>query len=195
VWELRYQTRYDPQLNGDTGGLSRSALEARVELEDEQVGGTRFGVDFFADVQLRDDALETSYLRRASLELGVDIEGLVGVQGALGYRGILNTTTGELSRAELILDEVAITVKAREDLFVGAIFDDVWDFTGLTADQPAFDLRPELFVVWDRCCWALMGGWNTETGQLRVSITAPGADQGLTQFIETPLVLPGRGTP
>ncbi|MEX2541530.1 MAG: hypothetical protein WD314_06960 [Trueperaceae bacterium] len=197
AWQLRYVTRYDPALDGggEPGGFRDTGLEARVLLEDEHLGGSRFSVDLFADLQLHDDRQPISYLRRASIEFAADIEGLVGVQGALGYRGIFNNSTGQVSRAELRLDEVAITVRALDELYLGALFDDVWDLTGGTAAQPAFDLRPELFVVWDRCCWALMGGWNTETGQLRLSLTAPGSSQGLTQVIDSPLVLPGRGTP
>ncbi|MEX2536171.1 MAG: hypothetical protein WD273_11305 [Trueperaceae bacterium] len=195
AWQLRYLTRYDPELatGAQPGGLRDSTLEARVELEDEQVGNSRFSVEFFADLQLRDDLLDQSYLRRASLLLAADIEGVVGVQGALGYRATLNATTGELSRSELRIDELAITVRARDDLYLGALFDDVWEFSGNVPSQPAFDLRPELFVVWDRCCWALRGGWDTESGQIRVSVTSPGASEGLTQEFDTPLMLPGRG--
>lgn len=192
AWQLRYLTRYDPELE-EVGGFRDSALEARVLLEDEQWGATRFGIDFFADLQLRDDRLESSYLRRASLELAADIEGKVGIQGAFGYRGTMSSTPGELARAELRLDDVAVTVRARHDLYLGALFNDVWDLTGRNPALPAFDPRPELFLVWDRCCWALMGGWNTRTGQLRLLLTTPGADQGVSQAIETPLVLPGRG--
>ena len=194
-WQVRYLTRYDPDL-GDDGGRRDSALEGRVQLEDERAGRSRFSVDLFLDLQLRDDLLEMSYLRRASLQLAADIEGVVGVQGALGYRATLDSTSNELSRAELRIDELALTVKASRQLYVGAIFDDLWEFTGSLPSQPAFDLRPELFLVWDRCCWAFIGGWDTETGDLRLSLTAPGAGQGVTQVLETPLVLPGReGTP
>lgn len=193
-WQVRYLTRFDPDLPtaGGTGGLRDSALEARLQLEDERVGASRFSVDLFIDLQLRDDLLEMSYLRRASLQLATDIEGVVGVQGALGYRASLDTASNQLNRSELRIDDLAITLRAREDLYVGALFDDVWEFTGNVPSQPAFDLRPELFVVWDRCCWALIGGWDTETGQIRLSLTAPGEGQGVTQVLDTPLVLPGR---
>ncbi|HEX7004378.1 MAG TPA: hypothetical protein VF168_09355 [Trueperaceae bacterium] len=190
-WQVRYVTRYDPDLGTD-GGLRDSALEGRLQLEDERVGRSRFSVDLFLDLQLRDDLLEVSYLRRASLQLAADIEGVVGVQGAFGYRATLDNSTNELSRAELRFDDLAVTVKATDQLYLGAIFEDTWEFTGNLPSEPAFDFRPELFVVWDRCCWAFIGALDTETGDLRLSLTAPGAGRGVTQVLETPLVLPGR---
>jgi hypothetical protein len=194
TWQVRYQTRFDPNLatpDGD-GGFRDTSVETRLVLEDERFGASRLSVDLFTDLQLRDDRLEVSYVRRASLQLAADLGGRVGLQGALAYRGTLDSTTNELSRAELRIDEVAVTVRASEQLYVGALFDDVWDFTGNTFSEPAFDIRPELFVVWDRCCWALHAGWNSASGELRFSLTAPGASEGLTQIIDSPLVLPGR---
>ena len=190
-WQVRYLTTFDPDLN-TTGDLRDSAIEGRLQLEDEQVGRSRYSVDLFVDLQLRDALLDVSYLRRASLQLAADIEGVVGVQGALGYRATMDTNSNELSRSELRIDDLAFTVRALDQLYLGALFDDVWEFSGSVPSQPAFDLRPELFVVWDRCCWALIGGWDTETGQVRLSLTTPGSGQGVTQVLDTPLVLPGR---
>ena len=194
-WELSYLTRYDPTLrtpDGEVGGYRDSALEARMRLQDEQLGNSRFSVDLLSTVELEDDLLPRTYLRRLGLEVAADIEGVVGVQGSIGYRGAVNRATGELTQAQLRLDEVAVTVKATDSLFVGALLEDVWDFTGNDPNRQPFDLRPELFVVWDRCCWALMGGWDTRSGAVRISLTTPGGTEGVTQTLETPLVLPSR---
>ena len=64
----------------------------------------------------------------------------------------------------------------------------------LTGGDPnrLVELRPEFTVVWNRCCWALYGSWDSATGVVAITLTTPGADQGLRQVFGTGLVLPPR---
>src|SRR5690606_23138165 len=100
-----------------------------------------------------------TFLRRANLGLGVDLYQRVGLQGTFGYAASYNTAAMEVSSARLTLSEVALVVRALDDLYVGAVFNDVWDLTG---NEPSrlFQLQPKFTVVWNRCCWALYGSWD-----------------------------------
>lgn len=193
AWELRYQTTFDPRLGpAGEGGRRNSSLRALVLLEDEVVGPARFTVDLVADLGLRDAVVELTHLRQASLRFGAEYAGTVGLQGIFGYRGTYDAGAGEVARAELSIRELALTVKATPQLYVGAILDDVWDLTGRDPRATPWNLQPTLFVVWDRCCWALYGSWDSGTGQVRISLTAPGGTEGLSEAFDTPLRLPGR---
>jgi hypothetical protein len=195
LWQIRYSTSFDPNLvtrGGATGGRRNTTLELRALAEEELLGSTRFSVDLFVDLPLRDDQLASGYLRRANLTLGTDFAGRVGLQGTLGYRGTYSAALDEVTRGELRIDGLALTVRVRDDLYLGAVLNDVWDLTGNNPQQAAFNLQPEFVVIWNRCCWALHGSWNSSTGQVKVALTTPGADTGLVEVIETPLLLPGR---
>jgi hypothetical protein len=196
LWQIRYSTRFDPNLTtltGDTGGRRNTTLELRALAEERLIGSARFSVDLFVDLPLRDDALASTYLRRANLTLGSDIAGRVGLQGTLGYRGTYSAVDDEVTRGELRIDNLALTVRVHDDVYLGAVLNDVWDLTGNNPQQPAFNLQPEFIVIWNRCCCALHGSGNSSTGQVKVALTTPGATTGLVEVIETPLLLPGRG--
>ncbi len=192
AWQLRYRTTWNPLFDGGAGGFQNSALESSVKLEDRKLAGVRFTVDFFSDLQLADDVLQRTFLRRGNLAFGADFYGRVGVQGTLGYLGQYSAATNEITRAALTIDDLAVTVRATDQLFIGGVLNDVWDLTGNNPAESPFNLQPTLFFVWDRCCWALFGQWDTATGQIRVTITTPGASEGFVQTIDTPLLLPGR---
>jgi hypothetical protein len=195
LWQVRWSTRFDPNLqtlSGGTGGRRNTTLELRALAEERLIGDTRFSVDLFVDIPLRDDQLASSYLRRANLTLGSDFQGRVGLQGTLGYRGTYSAVQDEVTRGELRIDGLALTVRVLDDLYLGAMLNDVWDLTGNNPEMAAFNLQPEFLLIWNRCCWALHGSWNSGTGQVRIALTTPGADTGLVEVIDTPLQLPGR---
>ncbi len=195
LWQIRYATTLDPKMNtlgGSIGGRRNTSLELRALLEEETVGDNSFSVDFFLDVPLADDQLAGTYLRRANLTLGVDFQRRVGLQGTLGYRGTWSPAQEEVTRGDLTLDNVALTVRVLDDLYVGAVLNDVWNLQGESTTRARFNLQPEFMVMWNRCCWALYGSWNSATGQIRVSLTTPGAETGLTEEFESPLLLPNR---
>ena len=195
-WRLTYKTTLDPTLDDGAGGFRNSALEPRLILDETDLGGVRFTVDLAADLRLADDVLERSYLRSGNLGLGLDLFGTVGVQGALRYLANYNATLDELTSSRLTIENLTVTVHPTEELYIGAVLDDIWDFTGDIASQSPFHFQPTVFLAWDRCCWALYAQWDTETGAITVSLSAPGASEGLQQIFDTALTLPGReGTP
>lgn len=195
LWQVRYRTTLDPLMtlpDGSQGGRRDSTLELRVVLEDRPAGSNTFTVDLFVDLPVRDDRLPGSYLRRANLRFGADLGTRVGVQGVLGYRGTYSVADEELTRGELTLTNVGVTVEVVDDLYVGAMVNDVWDLSGKSDSLAAFNLQPEFMVVWNRCCWALYGTWNSAAGNVKIGLTTPGADKGLLEEISTPWRLPGR---
>jgi len=194
-WQIRYRTTIDPNmttLEGEEGGRRDTSLELRALLEEEPVGSNRFSVDLFIDLPLADGRLPQSYLRRASLTLGVDLGDRVGLQGSLGYRGTYSLAERELTVGELTLTNLALTVRVSDEVYVGAMLNDVWDLTGNSTTRARFNLQPEFLVMWNRCCWALYGSWNSATGQVRIAVTTPGASTGLAEEITTPWRLPDR---
>lgn len=193
-WRLTYKTTFDPTLEDGSGGFRNSALEPRLVLEETETGGVRFTVDLAADLRLADDALPRSYLRSGNLGLGVDLFGRVGIQGELGYLANYNPTLDELTSSRLTIDNFTVTVHPTDQLYLGAVLDDIWDLTGNIDTQSPFNFQPTVFLVWDRCCWALYAEWDTETGAISLALSAPGASEGLQQIFDTPLILPGRET-
>ncbi len=191
-WRLSYRTVRDPSLAGGSGGFRNSTLEARVVLDETEVDSVRFAVDLSVVYRLADDDLTRSYLRQGSLDLAIDVNGWLGVQGTVGYNGTFNQTLGELTSARLSFTDLTVTVHPIDELYIGAVLEDVWDFTGNVSSQTPFNLQPTLFVTWDRCCWALFASWNTATGEISVALSAPGASEGIRQIFDTALILPGR---
>jgi hypothetical protein len=191
-WELTGRTTFDPALLGGAGGRRNTALDLRVALVQERLGPVALSVAATAQYLLADDVLDRGYLQRASVVLGADVAERVGVQGAMSYVATYSPLTETFTRSELVLDRVSVTVRATDQVFVGARVSDVWDFTRTRADRSPWNLQPELFVLWDRCCWAFAGSWDTATGTIRLVLTGPGADTGIEEIIETPLMLPRR---
>ncbi len=191
LWQVAYTTVYDPLLLAGAGGYRNSAVTARALLTDRELGPARFTVDFFSDLQLKDDVLELTYLRRANLTFGLDLYERVGLQGTVGYNGSYNPTSNEVTRAQLSLDSVALIVRPIDELYVGAVLNDVWDLSGNDPTRPAFNLQPTFVAAWNRCCWALYGSWDSATGVIKVALTTPGTEQGLQQVFDTGLRIPG----
>lgn len=193
TWQVRYTTRVDPALGPPDGfGYRNSTLTGRVLLDDRTVGPARFSVDGFAELLWHDDVQPSTYLRRANLRFGVDLYERVGLQGTIGYSGQYDLAAAEVTSGRLSLQEVALVVRPLDTLYLGAVVTDVWDLTGNDPNQPAFNLQPTFVVVWNRCCWALYGSWNSANGDLAITLTTPGADQGVGNVFDTGWIIPRR---
>ena len=194
-WELAVRTTFDPRLADGEGGRRDTILDVRVDLVREFLGPFDVSLQGFGEWRLRDDALDRTHLRRASLTLGVEAFERVGVQGSMSYVGTYSPVREELTRSELQLDRVTLSLRASDQLTLGAQVTDVWDFTRTRPDQSPWNLRPELFVVWDRCCWALAAAYDTGSGDLRLVLTGPGATTGIEEILPTPFGLERRPLP
>ncbi len=188
-WEATWRTTLDPALAAD-GGRRDTRFEARLALVQERLGPVNLSVEGLAEWSLADARLSEAYLRRAAVVFGADAWDRVGFQGRLGYAGAFNPATGELSRRELSIQDLTLAVRATDEVLVGARLRDVWELTGTVTERSPWTVRPEVFFVWDRCCWALVGAWDASTGDIRLALTGPGGGTGLGQVIETDLVLP-----
>lgn len=193
VFNAEFATVLDPTL--DSGTFRDSTLQGRFRLQETRLGRSHVQVDLFLDAKIADALASVTYLRRASLDVAADLFGTVGVQGSLAYRGVFDESAGELRTAQLTIDDLTVTARVHPDVYVGGRLDDVWEFAADVPQQSPFNLQPTLFVAWDRCCWALFGEWNTATGAIQITLTAPGSDAGIQESLGTPLILPGRGTP
>jgi hypothetical protein len=188
-WEATWRTTLDPALAAE-GGRRDTRFEARLALVQERFGPVNLSVEGLAEWSLADARQSEAYLRRAAVVFGADAWERVGFQGRLGYTGAFDPVTGELSRSELAIQELTLAVRATDEVLVGARLRDVWELTGTVAERSPWTVRPEVFFVWDRCCWALVGAWDASTGDVRIALTGPGGGAGLGQVIETDLVLP-----
>src|SRR5690606_26207915 len=176
TWQVTFSTRYDPAILAGAGGYRGSTLTGRALLDARTLGPARFSVDGFVEFQWHDHLQPETYLRRANLELGLDLYGRVGLQGTFGYGSSYDLVAREVSSARLSLSEVALVVRPLDELYLGAVVTDVWDLTGNDPNR-LFQLRPTFTVVWNRCCWALYGSWESATGAVAITLTTPGADQ------------------
>ena len=190
-WRVAFSTRYDPDILNGTGGLRGSTLTGRALLDSRVVGPAHLSVDGFAELAWRDDLQPVTYLRRANLQLAVDLYERVGLQGTVGYAASFSSVANEVTSSRLSLSDVALVVRPLDELYLGMVVNDVWDLTG---DDPnrLVQLRPEFTVVWNRCCWALYGSWDSATGAVAITLTTPGADQGIGQVFDTGWVIPRR---
>ena len=185
-WEANVRTTFDPSLDGGAGGRRDTVADLRIDLTRERLGPVDLSLSTFAEWRLSDDALDRTHLRRASLTVGMDAFERIGVQGRLGYLSTYAPATGTFTRSELQLERVTLSVRATDQLTIGAQVSDVWDFTRTRADQSPWNVRPELFLVWDRCCWAFAAAYDTGSGTLRLVLTGPGAATGIEEILPTP---------
>ncbi len=196
IWRLAYRVQRDRTPTEGLFGLGRirsRSLQAFANAEPTSLGGVDFAVRFTADLVFPDDfGVSRTYLNTFGLTLSTDFFGRVGLQGDVAYRASYNTATDEITQALLSFDNLALTVKVRDDLFVSALFDDAWDLAGNVPGAETFTFQPTLYVIWDRCCWALYSSLDTETGAVTLSLTTPGGTQGFSQEFGTFLRLPGR---
>ncbi len=202
TWELTYSTTYDRDLetrSGGVGGYRDTQLEFLVELPSTYIG-TRAGdigfrVNLSSELLLADAQLARTYLDNADLVLFSDFFSRFGVQGGLEYNAELSGD-GELTASTLEFDEFGVTARVTNEVYVSALLNDIWDFTGTSADSDlssAFNFQPILYVTWDRCCWALYGSLDTRDGTLEIALGFPGEETGLfQQALDTPLALPRR---
>lgn len=178
-FRAEYRTNLAPR--GDGVVRQGTRFEATLRLSERRLasGLVRVAVDAFVDVPLPDDGQPTAYLRRANLQLGLDVAGRVGVQGTFGYRGSYDLSTEAVHSGRLSFEEVSLVARATNELYLGATLDDVWE---IVDDDPgrdlAFDPRPTLFATWDRCCWALYTSWDTRSGEVVLTLGTPGRSEG-----------------
>lgn len=193
-WQVKFTTLLDPAAApaGAALGYRDSTLAGRVLLVDEVAGPVRFSVDGFAELLWADDRQPSTYLRRANLTFGVDLFERVGLQGTVGYAGSYDLAGARVSSGRLTLQEVALMARPTDDLYLGAVLNETWDLTGNDPARPAFSLRPRFVVVWNRCCWALYGSWDSKSGAVAVTLTTPGATQGIGHVFDTGWVIPRR---
>ena len=193
-WQVQFSTLVDPSVApaGEDLGYRNSILSGRVLLVDEVLGPARFSVDGFVELLWADDRQPTTYLRRGNLTFGVDLYERVGLQGTVGYSGAYDYAAEVVSSGRLTLQEVALMVRPLDTLYVGAVFNEVWDLAASGTGSPAFSLQPRFVVVWNRCCWALYGSWDSKSGAVAVTLTTPGATQGIGHVFDTGWVIPGR---
>ncbi len=200
LYELTYETTYGP-LNGfdltDGLGFNDTSLTGRVNLEttffETPLGPLGFGVEFDTTLEIADDAQPLTYLSNGSSTLTTDFFSRVGLQGTLDY----SAQADEFGLFDQTLEftDFGPTIKFWDDLYVSVIFDDTWDFIDPDSTATPYNFQPEIFVTLDRCCWALYGSLDTETGGVSLTLGYPGSDQGLTGFFESPLKLPRREEP
>ena len=170
----------------DGGGTDEDCLEQAFCFP------ARFSVDGFVELPWADDRQPSTYLRRANLTFGVDLFERVGLQGTVGYAGGYDYAAETVSSGRLTLQQLAIMARPLDDLYVGAVLNEVWDLTGSDPAYPAFSLQPRFVVVWNRCCWALYGSWDSKSGAVSVTLTTPGATQGVGHVFDTGWIIPGR---
>lgn len=183
-WELRYRTDFDPLLDG----FKNSVFDARVQVAQAAVGPVLFSIDGSLDVPVADKILDRTYLRRASVTFGAQAWDRIGIQGRVGYTGRYDGLLAEVTEGRLQLQQVSVTVRPFDDLYLGLVLDDIWDITGNSTTYPSFNFQPTFRVVWNRCCWAVYGSWDTESGAITLTLTTPGADEGVAHAFDTDFV-------
>jgi len=180
AFRARYRTTRVP-VDATTWELRGTGFEANVRLAERSMlrDQLQFLVDAYADVPLPDDVQPDWYVRRANLTVGLDVFSRVGLQGTFGYRGVYDLTTEEVTSGRLSFEQVALTVEATPELYLGAVLADVWEIIEEDPDPGfAFDPRPTLFLAYDRCCWALYTRWDTRTGEWTFTLGQPGTRAG-----------------
>ncbi len=178
----RFRAEYRTTRVPVDGGQERrgSLLQASARLAERRLadGALRLAIDAFVDLPLVDDAQPGAYLRRANVEFGLDVAGRVGLQGTVGYRGSYDRAAEEVRSGRLSFEEVSLVVRATQELYLGATLDDVWEIVDEDAGTFAFDPRPTVFASWDRCCWALYASWDARSGEVVLTLGAPGRAEG-----------------
>lgn len=187
-WQVGWAATRDPQLTA--GAWRDSRLELRLALSEEQVGPVLFVVDGVAEWALADANQPESFLRRGSLNFGADMQERLGVQARFSYLASYDRAREELNRSEWTISEFTVAGWATDELMLGARVKDVWEFTGRDPTRSPWNLQPEFFFVWDRCCWALAGSWNSADGSVRLVLTGPGGSNGIEQVLDTDWTLP-----
>jgi hypothetical protein len=192
-WEATWRANLDPASSGS--GRRDTRFEVRAALLQEALGPWLVSAEAQVEWALADELQPEGFLRRATLVIGADAWERVGLQGRIGYQASYDRLTGTLARSELTIDDLTVAVRPTDALTVGARLRDVWELTGTDAARSPWNFRPEVFFVWDRCCWALSGAWNAATGTVRIVLTGPGASTGLEQVLETGWSLPRTALP
>ncbi len=193
----RWRLSLNTTRNHDDGEVTSSGtnLAAFVNLEETRVGGFYFGLDLNSVYVIRDDAQPLSYLSETNLKFFLDVYATVGFQGSLGYRAIAGLDAQQqpaVTSSSLTLNNVALTLRFLEDWYISAVLDETWRFNHQTGSSE-LNIQPEFRLVWDRCCWVLYGSWDSKSGAFSITLTTPGASEGLGGVFDTGLRLPGSG--
>lgn len=193
LWQIGWQSTFDPRLEG--GDRRDTRLEVRVALLSSQLlpatpFSTLVSVEGSAEWALADALQPERFLRRGALTFGADIGGRVGVSTSLRYQATYDRANERLGRSELTIANATIAGYVSDEWLIGARIEDVWEFRGSNPDRSPWNLQPEFFFVWDRCCWSLSGLFNSVDGSFRLLLRGPGGSGGLEQIFDTDLTLP-----
>ena len=174
------------------GGFRNTSLELKADVKNLASESTQFGVEFLARFRLKDDDLERFFLEQSNITFLGSFYDTVGVQGSLRYKGDYDLEENETPQSSLAIEDLAFTVKLYEQVYISAIFNDVWDFESNAEETTPYSFQPEILVTWDRCCWALYGSWDTKEGAISITLTTPGATQGFGREFPSPFIIPRR---
>lgn len=204
LYELTYETSYGPLDNSTAdGAVGVGFQDTNLTLQSffptrflrTPLGPVGLGVQFDSNVAIADALLPITYLSSGSLELTTDFFSRLAVQGKLSYSANYNTYSATFDQRYLTLDGFGVTVRPLDDLYISALLYDTWDYTGnaygSSVSGPG-NFQPIISVTLDRCCWALKGAVNTETGAMSLSLGYPGSTQGLIGSFDTPFILPDK---
>lgn len=203
-WRLTYERQFDPICRNclekfkDEAGFSNSKLSAFANLDAGVLGPVEYFLDANARLRLADQSFEVSYLEELKLKFYLELYETVGLQASLGYQGVYNSKEDKFSTQKLNIDNLGLSVRLSDELYLSAILKDIWDFTlepDATTGNTPYNFQPTFHLVWDRCCWSLYSSWNSATGAIKISLGLPGTNKGLEQEIDTELRLPGRTAP
>ncbi len=164
-------------------------FEIALNLEEQKVDDIYFGVELKSRLILKDDFSKINYLDSARLVFFSDFYEIIGLQGNVGYKASVDGR--KIKSADLVLEDVALTIKFFDQLYFSTILNDTWIITGTPKDQAAYNFQPEFRLLWDRCCWLAYASWDTQTGAIKITLTTPNGKKGIKQDLETDLVLPG----
>lgn len=187
-WRVSYFMTFENQKDKETKQKNTS-LEVVVNLEEQKLDDVYFGVDLKTQFNLADDYTKINYLNSAKLIFFSDFYGAVGFQGSIAYGAKLRND--EIRTSTLKLDNLALTIKLSDELYFSTILNDTWTLIGTPENQTAYNFQPEFRVLWDRCCWLAYASWDSKTGTIKISITTPAGDKGISQDLQTDLLIPG----
>ncbi len=187
-WRVSYFMTFENKESKKTKQKNTS-LEVLLNLEEQKLDDIYFGVDLKTQFNLVDDYTKINYLNSAKLVFFSDFYGAIGFQGSLAYGAKL--LDDEIKTSTLKLDNLALTVKLSDELYFSTILNDTWTLIGTPENQTAYNFQPEFRVLWDRCCWLAYASWDSKTGVIKISVTTPAGDKGISQDLQTDILIPG----
>ena len=194
-WQVKYRTQSailetatDSSMNGSRG-LQNSELETHFRVSNRYIGPLQFEITAFLELMFKDHSRRHTFLRTANFNLQSDLLNVVGIQGKLGFLGKFDQINTVYTRSQLTISDFAVTVRPIKGFYFGAIINDVWDFSVPGHSQSPWTFHPKLFISLDRCCWGFYTHWDTQSGQIQLSIGGPGNGKVFMQNFDTPFFL------